>query len=66
MWDIANIGYLLEPSWFRCSLESSPVLNDNLTWSRDDRRHNIRIVRYIERDHLFKDIFRRIIDADKK
>ena len=66
MWDIANIGYLLDPSWFRSTLESSPVLNDNLTWSRDDRRHNIRIIRYIERDNLFKDIFRRIMDADKK
>lgn len=66
MWDIANIGYLLDPTWFRSTLTSSPVLNDNLTWSRDDRRHNIRVIRYIERDNLFKDIFRRIMDADKK
>lgn len=66
IWDIANIGLLINPSWFRSEIVSSPILNENLTWSFDLTRHPIRVVKYIERDSLFKDMFKRLIDADKK
>ena len=65
IWDIVTIGYLISPAWFSSEILASPVLNDNLTWSRDDRRHPIRQIRYIERDRLFEDIFHRLMNADK-
>ncbi len=65
IWDIANIGFLLDESWFDTELIPAPVLNDNLTWSFNFNRHQIRYVRYIHRDYLFADLFRSIMNADK-
>lgn len=62
IWDIATIGYVLNPSWYRSQYQASPILNDNLTWSFDDTRHKIRIIDYIERDPLFVDLFTKILE----
>lgn len=61
IWDIAPVGYLLDPSWYTETFVASPVLNDNLTWSFDNRRHPIRVIKFIERDNLFIDLFKRLI-----
>lgn len=66
IWDIANIGYLLNPEWFTTFYSASPRLNDNLTWSFDPRRHAIRVVKFIKQDALFADLFRTLGDADRK
>lgn len=66
IWDITTVGYVLHPQWFTSELRSSPLINDNLSWSFDNRRHFIRTIKFIERDELFKDMFRRIINADKE
>lgn len=65
IWDIANIGYLINPSWFTTQYVASPILNDNMTWSFDPSRHIIRVVKFIERDNLFEDMFRRLQLADQ-
>lgn len=62
IWDIATVGYALNPSWYRCKYRPSPVLNDNLTWSFDSTRHIIRVIDYIERDALFVDLFTKILN----
>ncbi|HFD2949958.1 TPA: nucleoside hydrolase [Klebsiella pneumoniae] len=64
IWDITTVGYVLNPDWFTTEFVSSPIINDNLKWSFDNRRHVIRVVKFIERDYLFKDMFRKIMDAD--
>lgn len=61
IWDIAAIGYVIEPSWFTSTIQASPILNDNLTWSFDLNRHPIRVIKYIERDELFVDMFNKLI-----
>ncbi|EPQ5852926.1 nucleoside hydrolase [Klebsiella pneumoniae] len=66
IWDITTVGYVLNPDWFTLDLVPSPIINDNLKWSFDNRRHIIRVVKFIERDHLFKDMFRKIMDADQR
>ncbi|TDX20679.1 inosine-uridine nucleoside N-ribohydrolase [Buttiauxella sp. BIGb0552] len=66
IWDITTVGYVLNPEWFTCQYLAAPLVNDNLNWSFDNRRHQIRVVKFIERDDLFKDLFRKIIDADKE
>lgn len=65
IWDITTVGYVLNPDWFTCEYRTSPLLNDNLSWSFDNRRHVIQVAKFIERDALFKDLFRSIIDADE-
>ncbi len=66
IWDITAVGYLMNPDWFTCQYLPAPLINDNLNWSFDNRRHLIRVVKFIERDELFADLFRKIIDADKE
>ncbi len=62
IWDIATVGYVLNSNWYRCQYQASPILNDNLTWSFDNRRHMIRVIEYIERDALFVDLFTKILN----
>ncbi len=66
IWDITTVGYVLDPDWYTCQYRPAPLINDNLSWSFDNRRHLIRVVQFIERDNLFRDMFRKIIDADKE
>lgn len=66
IWDITTVGYILDRSWFTCQFVPAPLINDNLSWSFDNRRHPIEVVKFIERDNLFIDFFRKIIDADKE
>ncbi len=61
IWDIATVGYALNADWYSCYLSPSPILNDNLTWSFDINRHIIRVVKFIERDKLFIDLFTKLI-----
>lgn len=63
IWDIAPVGYLLDANWYTETFMASPVLNDNLTWSFDSRRHPIRVIKFIERDNLFIDLFSKLIEG---
>ncbi|EBS5860717.1 nucleoside hydrolase [Salmonella enterica subsp. enterica serovar Abony] len=64
IWDITTVGYILDRKWFTTQFINAPVINDNFSWSHDSSRHIIQVVKFIERDSLFKDLFRKIIDAD--
>lgn len=66
IWDIAAVGYILDPQWFTARFHASPLINDNFSWSFDNRRHPVRVIQFIERDELFRDLFRKIIDADNQ
>ncbi len=60
IWDIACIGYLIDPSWVTTELAHSPVLTDQLTWSVDDSRHMVRFASYVHRDPIFRDLFTKL------
>jgi len=47
----------MDRRWVSSQVESSPILTGDLTWSRDGRRHPIRIAQHIRRDPLFADLF---------
>ncbi len=61
IWDIAPVGYILNPDWYICNMTASPILNDNFTWSFHPKRHLIRVVKFIERDALFINLFTKLI-----
>jgi purine nucleosidase len=61
IWDIAPVGYALNSNWYTSQLVPSPVLNSNFTWSFSANRHLIRVIKYIERDELFIDMFNKLI-----
>jgi purine nucleosidase len=60
IWDISAIAWLIDAGWFTARLTPSPLLNDNHTWSADQRRHPIREILAMNRDAIFRDLFTRI------
>lgn len=60
IWDIATIGWMVNPGWVPTALEHSPVLSDRLSWSVDRRRHLIRSAYFLSRNPIFADMFRTI------
>jgi hypothetical protein len=62
IWDLAATAWLLEPSWATDVLTQSPVLTDEMTWSRDPGRHLVAEVTYVRRDAIFGDFFVRLAE----
>ena len=60
IWDMAAVAWAIEPTWAPSVIISSPVLNDNMTWSVDQRRHAIRYVTEINRDAILKDFINKL------
>jgi inosine-uridine nucleoside N-ribohydrolase len=57
IWDMAAVGWLLNPAWAPSVIIPAPVLTEQMTWSVDRRRHPIRYVTYIDRNPILKDFF---------
>lgn len=57
IWDMAPVGWLLNPDWAPSVIIPAPVLTDQMTWSTDRRRHAIRYVTYVNRNPILKDFF---------
>lgn len=60
IWDISTVAYLLDERYVESDVVRSPVLTEELVWSHDPARHSIRCVRYLYRDHIFKDLFTKL------
>ena len=60
IWDMAAVAWVLDSTWTQSVIISSPVLNDNITWSVDHRRHAIRYVTAINRDAILKDFIKKL------
>lgn len=60
IWDISAIAYLINPEWVPTTLVHSPVLTDQMTYSVDQRRHFIKYAYHLDRDGIFKDLFRKV------
>jgi purine nucleosidase len=59
IWDVATIAFLKNPAWEPSTLEFSPILNDNMSWGKEDSsRHKIRVVNYCFRDAIFGDMIK--------
>ena len=64
IWDIINIAWLLNPDWVPTDLLPSPLLNQDLTWTRlTGARHLMRGAYDINRDAIFRDFFRKLEKA---
>ncbi len=64
VWDISAVAYMIQPGWLPSDLRPSPVLRDDLTWGPEEPdRHLVRIVRHVDRDAVFGDLFRKLESA---
>lgn len=62
IWDISAIAYLVNPDWAPSVLIHSPVLTDQVTWSFDPRRHFVKMVHWLNRNAIFKDLLLKLCD----
>lgn len=61
IWDLATVGLLVNPEWFRTQLEPSPVLRPDMTRGAvEECRHPVRVVWHVDRDAVFRDVFGRL------
>ena len=60
IWDLAPLGWLVNPQWAQMERVSSPCLTDSITWDFDDSRHTIASARYVDRDGIFRDLFTKL------
>jgi len=58
------VAYLAAPGSMQSELHPAPVLLPDVTWGTvDDSRHPIRIIRHIDRDAVYGDLFSRLARA---
>jgi len=60
IFDISTVAWLIDPGWFYTELVHSPIVTDQLTYSQDRRRHLMRVAMHIDRDGVFRDLFRKL------
>lgn len=65
IWDLGAALYVVAAQHTRSHLVHSPVLSvagpdDGGVWGHDPRRHLVREVQWIDRDAVFRDLFRRL------
>lgn len=65
IWDISTVGYVINPNWCPSTLVPTPRLTQDLKWEQDEKRHEMRLVRFIYRDALLGDMFSKIQKAPK-
>lgn len=63
IWDLSAVAYVVDPALVPCDLVHSPVLTDQVTWSVDASRHLIRCASRVNRDGIFRDLFRKLEHA---
>jgi purine nucleosidase len=60
IWDVTAVAWLVNSSWIQTDLIHSPILTDQVTYSVDNSRHFIRMARSVNRDAIFRDMFRKL------
>ena len=63
IWDMVNIGWLLEPAWLTTGLVPTPQLGEDLRWVHGPDRPVMREAVDLDRDAMFGDLFRCVADA---
>ena len=63
IWDLAPLGWLVDPEWAQMEIVSSPRLSDAITWEFDEGRHPVSCARHVDRDGIFRDLFEKLDTA---
>ena len=60
IWDVSAIGYMINTDWMPTQIEPSPRLSPEGCWSRDARRHPVRVGQNLRRNDIFRDMYRKL------
>jgi len=63
IWDLAPMGWLVNPEWAQMDVVSAPRLTDSITWAFDESRHRVSCARHVDRDGIFRDLFLKLDKA---
>ncbi len=66
IWDIATIGWFLQPDAFSTAPVPAPRLRNDGSWGNARGRHELLLVRHIRRDLIFRDLFNRLQNFGKR
>ncbi|PKQ07813.1 MAG: nucleoside hydrolase, partial [Alphaproteobacteria bacterium HGW-Alphaproteobacteria-10] len=66
IWDMAAVGWLLNPEWAPSIVMPTPILTDDIGWVRDKTRHLMRYVSYVDRDAILQDFFVKLANFAKQ
>lgn len=65
IWDVAAVSWLIHPEFTSSELEPSPLLSDDCRWSRDAGRHPVRVIRWLNRTAIFRDMYTKLAAGKK-
>lgn len=60
LWDVGPIGLLINPAWAPTVTVPCPGISEDGYWTRDFRRHPIRVVYRVNRNAIFRDMYRKL------
>ena len=60
IWDMAPVGWLLDPDWAPSVLVPTPIMTQDTTYSLDRSRHLMRYVTFVRRDPIVQDFFAKL------
>ena len=60
IWDIACVGWLLNPRWVPTQLTHAPIAQDDGTFSYSKERHFIQQAYHVARDPIYSDLFTKL------
>ncbi len=63
IWDISAVALLVNPDWIPTDIVHSPILTNQLTYSQDRTRHLMRVATHLNRDQVFRDLFKKVQNA---
>ena len=62
IWDVSVPGVLMNPDWCRSQIEPSPILSlDTQTYAHNAARHPVRIIMQLDRNAIFRDMYRKLV-----
>ena len=64
IWDVAAVSWVLHPEFTQTELVHSPILSEDSHYSFDNNRHFIRVVRWLNRTRIFRDMYEHLSDAE--
>ena len=63
IWDIIDVAWLINPDWVPTHITTSPILDDDLFWNKDESRHLMREAHDVQRDEIFLDFYDKLAAA---
>ena len=60
IWDISVIAYMINNSWFETKEINCPNIKEDTSYEIIDNRHNITFITKLDRNKIYKDLFRKL------